>query len=210
MSDSISKASIIFEIEAIWDSDNQITTPQIHDEIKALSKDGYSKTSMDDKIILARMEKIQNQYEDISEIIIYSKTQRKLLEDLKEKLDKNPQFPNVRTIFDEQTLFYYIGKMSSKILGKKLILIMMKMQLTLDDRVYKMKMRKILLWLTSLKNTKASWWGKNFQKSKSIIVVLYPMKRKIKKIFLKLISNTKIFTIKFCSVKLPTIKILPN
>ena len=76
---------------------------------------------MDDKIILAWMEKIQNQYEDISEIIIYSKTQRKLLEDLKEKLDKNPQFPNVRTIFGEQGLFYYIGKMSNDMSCLKLI-----------------------------------------------------------------------------------------
>ena len=36
------------------------------------------------------------------------------------------------------------------------------------------------------------------------------MKRKIKKIFLELISNTKIFSIKFCSMKLQTAKILPN
>ena len=35
---------------------------------------------------------------------------------------------------------------------------MMKIQLTLDDQVYKKKTRKILLWLTSLRITKASWW----------------------------------------------------
>ena len=40
---------------------------------------------------------------------------------------------------------------------------MMKMLLTLDDQVYKKKSRKILLWLTSLKITKANWWG-NFKK----------------------------------------------
>ena len=43
-----------------------------------------------------------------------------------------------------------------------------------------------------------------------MIVVSYSMKRKIKKIFLELFSNTKIFNIKFCSMKLPTTKILPN
>ena len=36
------------------------------------------------------------------------------------------------------------------------------------------------------------------------------MKRKIKKIFLKVIFNNKIFSIKFCSIKKPTTKILPN
>ena len=35
---------------------------------------------------------------------------------------------------------------------------MMKMLLTLADLVFKMK--KILFWLTWLKITKASWWGK--------------------------------------------------
>ena len=39
---------------------------------------------------------------------------------------------------------------------------MMKLLLTLDDWMYK-KMRKILLWLTLLKITKANWWG-NFPK----------------------------------------------
>ena len=43
-----------------------------------------------------------------------------------------------------------------------------------------------------------------------MIAVSYPMKRKIKKIFLEVISNTKIFYIKFCLMKLPTTKILPN
>ena len=43
-----------------------------------------------------------------------------------------------------------------------------------------------------------------------MIAVLYLMKRKIKKIFLELISNTKIFYIKFCSMYLPATKILPN
>ena len=36
---------------------------------------------------------------------------------------------------------------------------MMKMLLTLDDQVHKKK-KMILLWLTSLKITKVSWWGK--------------------------------------------------
>ena len=35
---------------------------------------------------------------------------------------------------------------------------MMKMLLALDDQVHKKK--KILLWLTSLKITKVSWWSK--------------------------------------------------
>ena len=43
-----------------------------------------------------------------------------------------------------------------------------------------------------------------------MIVVSYLMKRKIKRIFLEVISNTKTFNIKFCSMKLPTTKILPN
>ena len=36
------------------------------------------------------------------------------------------------------------------------------------------------------------------------------MKRKIKKIFFEVISNFKIFNIKFCSMKLPTTKIFLN
>ena len=43
-----------------------------------------------------------------------------------------------------------------------------------------------------------------------MIVISYLMKRKIKKIFIEVIFNTKIFYIKFCSMKLPTTKILPN
>ena len=43
-----------------------------------------------------------------------------------------------------------------------------------------------------------------------MIAVSYQMKRKIKKIYLEVISNTKIFYIKFSSMKLPTTKILPN
>ena len=35
---------------------------------------------------------------------------------------------------------------------------MIKMLLTLNDQVYKKETGKILLWLTSLKITKASWW----------------------------------------------------
>ena len=40
---------------------------------------------------------------------------------------------------------------------------MMKMLSTLDDQMDKKKTRKILLWLTSLKIAKASWWGKFFK-----------------------------------------------
>ena len=43
-----------------------------------------------------------------------------------------------------------------------------------------------------------------------MIVVSYRMKRKIKKIFLEVISKTKNFSIKSCSMKLPKTKILPN
>ena len=84
---------------------------------------------------------------------------------------------------------------------------MMKMQLTLNDQVYK---KKILLWLTSLRACKSKLMRKIFLKSNWMIVVSYLMKRKIKKIFLEVISNTKIFYIKFCLMKLPTTKILPN
>ena len=51
---------------------------------------------------------------------------------------------------------------------------------------------------------------KFFQKSNWMIAVSYLMKRKIKKIFLELISDTKIFNIKFLLMKLSTTKILPN
>ena len=47
-------------------------------------------------------------------------------------------------------------------------------------------------------------------KSNWMIAVSYLMKRKLKKIFLEVISNTKIIYIKFVLMKLPTIKILPN
>ena len=43
-----------------------------------------------------------------------------------------------------------------------------------------------------------------------MIAVFYLMKIKIKKIFLEVISNTKIFNIKNCSIKLPTTNIMPN
>ena len=43
-----------------------------------------------------------------------------------------------------------------------------------------------------------------------MIVVSYLMKRKIKKIFFKIISNTKIFYINFFSMKLTTTEILSN
>ena len=42
------------------------------------------------------------------------------------------------------------------LLSKKLILKMIKMLLTLDDRMYENKMRQILLWLTLKKNKKGS------------------------------------------------------
>ena len=48
------------------------------------------------------------------------------------------------------------------------------------------------------------------QKSNWMIAVSYLMKSKIKKIFIEVISNTKIFYMKFCSMKLPTTKILSN
>ena len=43
-----------------------------------------------------------------------------------------------------------------------------------------------------------------------MIAVLYLIKSIKKKIFLELISNTKTFNIKFCSMKLSKIKILTN
>ena len=43
-----------------------------------------------------------------------------------------------------------------------------------------------------------------------MIAVSYLMKRKVKKIFLEVISNNKIFYLKFYSMKLPTTKFLPN
>ena len=86
---------------------------------------------------------------------------------------------------------------------------MMKMLLTLDNRMYKKKTRKILLWLTSLRACKSKLMRKFFHKSNWMIAVSYLMKRKIKKFF-DVISNTKIFNIKFFSMKLPTNKILPK
>ena len=93
---------------------------------------------------------------------------------------------------------------------QKQIHIMMKMLLTLNDKMDKEKTRKILLWLTSLKITKANWFGEFFKKLTWIIAVSYLKKRKIKKIFLEVIPNTKIFYIKFCLMKLQTTKILTN
>ena len=96
------------------------------------------------------------------------------------------------------------------LLSKKQIIIMMKMLLTLNDKMYKNNTRKKLLFLTSLRTCKSKLMRKIFHKSNWMIAVSYLMKRKIKKIFLELISNTKIFNIKFCSMKLPTTEILPN
>ena len=89
---------------------------------------------------------------------------------------------------------------------------MMKMIFTLDERMDKNKTRKILLWLTSLKITKASWWEIFLKVAWWLFdkKVSYLVKRKFKKIFLEVISNTKIFNIKFCPIKLPTTKIFTN
>ena len=86
----------------------------------------------------------------------------------------------------------------------------MKMLLILKDEIYKNKKRKIILFLTSLRTFKSKLTRKFFHKSNWIIAVSYLMKRKIKKIFLELISNTKNFNIKFCLMKLPTTEIFPN
>ena len=87
---------------------------------------------------------------------------------------------------------------------------MMKVLLTLNDRMYNKKTRKILLWLTSLRAYKILMIIKFSKKVILMIEISYLMKRKFKKIFLEVISNTKIFNIKFCSMKLPITKILPN
>ena len=63
---------------------------------------------------------------------------------------------------------------------------MMKMLLTLNDHVQ--EDRKILLWLTSLKITKARWWGKLFKKVTKWLFddcSIVPNEKKNKKIFLK-------------------------
>ena len=49
-----------------------------------------------------------------------------------------------------------------------------------------------------------------FQKSNKMIAVSYIVKRKIKKIFFEVISNSKILNIIFFSTKLSTTKIFPN
>ena len=49
-----------------------------------------------------------------------------------------------------------------------------------------------------------------FQKSNKMIAVSYIVKRKIKKIFFEVISNSKIFNIIFFSTKLSTTKIFPK
>ena len=59
-------------------------------------------------------------------------------------------------------------------------------------------MRKILLWLTSLRAWKKKQTDENFfHKSNKMIAVSYIVKRKIKKIFFEVISNSKIFNIIF-------------
>ena len=50
------------------------------------------------------------------------------------------------------------------LMNKKQILIMIKMLSTLNDQMYKMKTRKILLWLTSLRACKSKLMRKIFQK----------------------------------------------
>ena len=77
------------------------------------------------------------------------------------------------------------------------ILIMMKMLLALSDQMYKKKTRKILLWLTSFRTCKSKLMKNFFQKSNWMIAVSYLMKRKIKRVFFELISNTKIIYKKF-------------
>ena len=114
------KACYVIDIKSIRGCDYEITLLQIQDEIKEISNSEYSNASKDFKIALAMVVKIQNLLSKV-DIILYSKSQRKLLEDLKEKLDKNPQFPNVQTICGEQTLFYYLGKTNSNISCLKLI-----------------------------------------------------------------------------------------
>ena len=72
------------------------------------------------------------------------------------------------------------------------ILIKMKMLSTQDGRVYK-KTRKIFLCLTSFRACKSKLIRKIFKKSNWMIVVSNQMKKKIKKIFLEVIINIKIF-----------------
>ena len=74
---------------------------------------------------------------------------------------------------------------------------MMNMLLTSGDRVSKKKMKKILLWITSLRACKSKLMRKIFQKSNMMIAVSYIMK-KIKKIYFEVISKTKILYVKFC------------
>ena len=62
----------------------------------------------------------------------------------------------------------------------------------------KKKSKKILLWLTSVRACKSKLMRKFFQKSNWMFAVSYLMK-KIKNIFLEVISNTKIFYIIFFS-----------
>ena len=66
---------------------------------------------------------------------------------------------------------------------QKQILIMIKILLTLNDRMYTKKTR--------------------------LIAISYLIKRKIKQIFLEVISNNKILNINFF-MKMSTIKVLPN
>ena len=90
---------------------------------------------------------------------------------------------------------------------------MMKMLLTLDEKVNKKKTRKILLWLTSLRACKSKLMRNIFKKVTGWLFDdcgIVPNEKKIKNIFLEVISNTKIIYIKFCSMNLPTTKILPN
>ena len=61
-----------------------------------------------------------------------------------------------------------------------------------------------------IQNYKSKLMRNIFHKSNWMIAVSYLMKGKFKKIFFELIFNTKNFNIKFCSMNLPTTKILFN
>ena len=73
----------------------------------------------------------------------------------------------------------------------------MKMLSNLDDQVYKKNSSKTLIWQTSIENYKSKLKRNFFQKRKLNNCGIVLMKRKIMKIYFKVIFNTKIFYIKF-------------
>ena len=94
--------------------EEEVRQLNILEDIEALPNDKFGSELNKTKIIAAMITKIQTQFYEVDQIIVYFRNETYFSEVIKTKVEQNAISKNIKVLTGLQALFYFIGKKAAE------------------------------------------------------------------------------------------------